>query len=387
VPDTPRAAKSREEDRAPYLLLVRARLAVLRQELQDLVDARLLRLPHGRRGRSGHGLAAAASVSRLVRPVLTRRRRSDDRVVTRERRNRQAARATRCDVRSPQSIADPRVDWRAARVSGVLAPRSDGSGVRKRRMSAAETPFLGTPRKRFRSARPRARPVMSDRARASSPVARRAHDAAIAALTLCISAYVLWVLAVRLPLVRCGRPQASRDPEARFPFSRAAATSRHHARADRVRAPTRCPFANRAHIRSLTRALLSATLSRVPNTRAPAKPRRDTVDAFDARRIVRSKGHRRVDLAPRRARAASFRFPLGVGLPRQRPSGRAHAISARERSRGDRLRRAALVAASAAHARRVQKTREHFGRRTRRFRVRFLRGAFFETTGIGAFAV
>ena len=63
MPDTPRAAKSREEDRAPYLLLVRARLAVLRQELQDLVDARLLRLPHGRRGRSGHGLAAAASVS------------------------------------------------------------------------------------------------------------------------------------------------------------------------------------------------------------------------------------------------------------------------------------------------------------------------------------
>ena len=99
VPDTPRAAKSREEDRAPYLLLVRARLAVLRQELQDLVDARLLRLPHGRRGRSGHGLAAAASVSRLVRPVLTRRRRSDDRVATRERRNRQAARATRCDAR------------------------------------------------------------------------------------------------------------------------------------------------------------------------------------------------------------------------------------------------------------------------------------------------
>lgn len=262
---------------------------------------------------------------------------------------------------------------------------SDGSGVRKRRMSAAETPFLGTPRKRFRSARPRARPLMSDRARASSPVARRAHDAAIAALALCISAYVLWVLAVRLPLVRRGRPQASRDPEARFPFSRAAATSRRHARADRVRAPTRCPFANRAHIRSLTRALLSATLSRVPNTRAPAKPRRDTVDAFDARRIVRSKGHRRVDLAPRRARAASFRFPLGAGLPRQRPSGRAHAISARERSRGDRLRRAALVAASAAHARRVQKTRAR--RRTRRFRVRFLRGAFFETTGIGAFAV
>lgn len=283
VPDTPRAAKSREEDRAPYLLLVRARLAVLRQELQDLVDARLLRLPHGRRGRSGHGLAAAASVSRLVRPVLTRRRRSDDRVATRERRNRQAARATRCDARSPQSIADPLSktrrlargtrQWRLGAALTVPARRL-------RRMSAAKRLFSGRPEKRFRSARPRARPLMSDRARASIPVARRAHDAASAALTVCISAYVLWVLAVRLPLVRRGRPQASRDPEARFPFSRAAATSRRHARADRVRAPTRCPFANRAHLQSLTRALLSATLTRVPNTRAPAKPRRDTIDAM-----------------------------------------------------------------------------------------------------------
>ena len=176
-------------------------------------------------------------------------------------------RLNRSPIRVSIGARHASVSWRLVR---------DGSGVRKRRMSAAETPFLGTPRKRFRSARPRARPLMSDRARASSPVARRAHDAAIAALTLCISAYVLWVLAVRLPLVRRGRPQASRDPEARFPFSRAAATSRRHARADRVRAPTRCPFANRAHIRSLTRALLSATLSRVPNTRAPAKPRRDT---------------------------------------------------------------------------------------------------------------
>ncbi len=279
VPDTPCAAKSREEDRAPYLLLVRARLAVLRQELQDLVDARLLRLPHGRRGRSGHGLAAAASVSRLVRPVLTRRRRSDDRVATRERRNRQAARATRCDARSPQSIADPRVENSSigARHASVASwRRSDGSGAQTATNVRRETPFLGTPRKRSRSARPRARPLMSDRARASSPVARRAHDAASAALTLCISAYVLWVLAVRLPLVRRGRPQASRDPEARFPFSRAAATSRRHARADRARAPTRCPFANRAHLQSLTNALLSATLTRVPNTRAPAKPRRDT---------------------------------------------------------------------------------------------------------------
>jgi hypothetical protein len=151
VPDTPRAAKSREEDRAPYLLLVRARLAVLRQELQDLVDARLLRLPHGRRGRSGHGLAAAASVSRLVRPVLTRRRRSDDRVATRERRNRQAARATRCDARSPQSIADPRVENSSigARHASVASwRRTDGSGAQTATNVRRETPFLGTPRKK-----------------------------------------------------------------------------------------------------------------------------------------------------------------------------------------------------------------------------------------------
>lgn len=154
----------------------------------------------------------------------------------------------------------------------------DGSGAQTATNVRRETPFLGTPRKKFRSARPRARPLMSDRARASSPVARRAHDAASAALTLCISAYVLWVLAVRLPLVRRGRPQASRDPEARFPFSRAAATSRRHARADRVRAPTRCPFANRAHLQSLTNALLSATLSRSFPTRALPRNRVATPD-------------------------------------------------------------------------------------------------------------
>lgn len=150
MPDTPRAAKSREEDRAPYLLLVRARLAVLRQELQDLVDARLLRLPHGRRGRSGHGLAAAASVSRLVRPVLTRRRRSDDRVATRERRNRQAARATRCDARSPQSIADPRVENSSigARHASVACWRRVTVPARRlRRMSAAKRLFSGRPEK------------------------------------------------------------------------------------------------------------------------------------------------------------------------------------------------------------------------------------------------
>ena len=89
-----------------------------------------------------------------------------------------------------------------------------------------ETPFAEPFSGRFRSARPRARPPMSGRARASSPVARRAHDAAATALTLCISAYVLWVLAVRFPLVRRARPRVSRDPETRHPFSRAASPSR-----------------------------------------------------------------------------------------------------------------------------------------------------------------
>ena len=112
-----------------------------------MVDARLLRLPHGRRGRSGHALAAATSVSRLVRPVTTRRRRSGDRVASRERRNRQAARATRCDALSPQSIADPAgrdsflargtrqsiQQWRAAPF-GACPPRNAFSGMRQKKV-------------------------------------------------------------------------------------------------------------------------------------------------------------------------------------------------------------------------------------------------------------
>lgn len=117
-----------------------------------------------------------------------------------------------------------------------------------------ETPFAEPFSGRFRSARPRARPPMSGRARASSPVARRAHDAAATALTLCISAYVLWVLAVRFPLVRRARPRVSRDPETRHPFSR---------RADRARALARSPSRTRAP--PITHAVLPSALPRAPS--------------------------------------------------------------------------------------------------------------------------
>ena len=328
MPDTPRAAKSREEDRAPYLLLVRARLAVLRQELQDLVDARLLRLPHGRRGRRGHGLAAAASVSRLVRPVLlTRRRRSDDRVVTRERRNRQAARATRCDARSPHSIADPLsigarhasvASWRRA----VTVPIAD----------ANECP----PRKRLFSGRPEKGSAVHVRALVRScPTAHAPRVPSRDARTMrrsrrSPSAY---------PRTCCGSSRCvSRSsaagvhrlpaiPKRAFLFrgrrQRVAVT---HARIASVR-PRGVP-SRTARTSAHSRALFSPPRSHVFPTRALPRNRVATPDAFDARCIVRSKGHRRVDLAPRCARAASFRFPLGAGLPRQRPSGRAHAISA-----------------------------------------------------------
>jgi hypothetical protein len=181
-----------------------------------LVDARLLRLPHGRRGRSGHGLAAPRPSrvsfdrssrdgdgqtigSRLVNGGTVRRR--APLAVTPGRLNRSPIR-----VSKTRRLARGTRQWRLG--------AGDGSGAQTATNVRRETPFLGTPRKKFRSARPRARPLMSDRARASSPVARRAHDAASAALTLCISAYVLWVLAVRLPLVR----RAS----AGFPRSRSA---------------------------------------------------------------------------------------------------------------------------------------------------------------------
>ena len=127
-------------------------------------------------------------------------------------------------VRPDVSIDHPRrrklVAWRAARVSAVASSAKLGTIFRR------ETPFAEPFSGRFRSARPRARPPMSGRARSSSPVARRAHDAAVTALTLCISAYVLWVLAVRFPLVRRARPRVSRDPETRHLFSRAASPSR-----------------------------------------------------------------------------------------------------------------------------------------------------------------
>lgn len=277
MPDTPRAAKSREEDRAPYLLLVRARLAVLRQELQDLVDARLLRLPHGRRGRSGHGLAAPRPSrvsfdrssrdgdgqtigSRLVNGGTVRRR--APLAVTPGRLNRSPIR-----VSKTRRLARGTRQWRLG--------AGDGSGAQTATNVRRETPFLGTPRKKFavhvralvRSCPTAHAPRVPSRDARTMRRPRRspsAYPRTCCGSSRCVSRS------------SAARPQASRDPEARFPFSRAAATSRRHARADRVRAPTRCPFANRAHLQSLTNALLSATLTRVPNTRAPAKPRRDT---------------------------------------------------------------------------------------------------------------
>ena len=151
-----------------------------------------------------------------------------------------------------RSIADPR------RRTGRLA-----RGTRQRRrveraqlgtIFRRETPFAEPFSGRFRSARPRARPPMSGRARASSPVARRAHDVVATALTLCISAYVLWVLAVRFPLVRRARPRVSRDPETRHPFSR---------RADRARALARSPSRTRAP--PITHAVLPSALPRAPS--------------------------------------------------------------------------------------------------------------------------
>ena len=150
MPDTPRAAKSREEDRAPYLLLVRARLAVLRQELQDLVDARLLRLPHGRRGRSGHGLAAPRPSrvsfdrssrdgdgqtigSRLVNGGTVRRR--APLAVTPGRLNRSPIR-----VSKTRRLARGTRQWRLGAAVSVPARRL-------RRLSAAKRLFSGRPEK------------------------------------------------------------------------------------------------------------------------------------------------------------------------------------------------------------------------------------------------
>lgn len=130
--------------------------------------------------------------------------------------------------RSPIRRVETR-SWRAARVS----PYSSGA-PRRSVLVRRETPFLGCDRKRFCSARPRERPRMSARARASSPVARRAHDAVATALALFVSAYVLWVLAVRLPRAR---PASAGFPQSRNALSFfAGATRRRDGRANRARA-------------------------------------------------------------------------------------------------------------------------------------------------------
>lgn len=136
---------------------------------------------------------------------------------------RRAPLAVRPDVSIDRGSEASNENWSlGARHASAPSRRAPWLGTIFRRETPFAEPFSG----RFRSARPRARPPMSGRARASSPVARRAHDAVATALTLCISAYVLWVLAVRFPLVRRARPRVSRDPETRHPFSRAASPSR-----------------------------------------------------------------------------------------------------------------------------------------------------------------
>ena len=192
-------------------------------------------------------------------------------------------------VRPDVSIDHPRrrklVAWRAARVSAVASSAKLGTIFRR------ETPFAEPFSGRFRSARPRARPPMSGRARASSPVARRAHDAAATALTLCISAYVLWVLAVRFPLVRRARPRVSRDPETRHLFSRAASPSRTRGSRSGARAVsvTHARSANHSRgpsLRPSTRAVTVRTppdptrhLARIIFNRAPSRGSRTSARA------------------------------------------------------------------------------------------------------------
>jgi hypothetical protein len=190
-----------------------------------------------------------------------------------------------------------------------------------------ETPFAEPFSGRFRSARPRARPPMSGRARASSPVARRAHDAAATALTLCISAYVLWVLAVRFPLVRRARPRVSRDPETRHPFSRAASPSRTRGSRSGARAVsvTHARSANHSRSPSL-RPSARAVTARTPSPNPISASR-----THHRNHLIILIGHRRVDLAPRRARAAAFGRAPRARLPRQPARCGAHSVSARER--------------------------------------------------------
>ena len=209
-----------------------------------------------------------------------------------------------------RSIADPRrrklVAWRAARVSAVASSAQLGT------IFLLETPFAEPFSGRFRSARPRARPPMSGRARASSPVARRAHDAAATALTLCISAYVLWVLAVRFPLVRRARPRVSRDPETRHPFSRAASPSRTrgsrsgaravsvtHARsANHSRSPSLRPSARAVTARTPSPNPISASRTHHRNhlNRAPSRGSRTSARA---RRGFRARSSREASPATR----------------------------------------------------------------------------------------
>jgi hypothetical protein len=116
-----------------------------------LVDARLLRLPHGRRGRSGHGLAAPRPSrvsfdrssrdgdgqtigSRLVNGGTVRRR--APLAVTPGRLNRSPIR-----VSKTRRLARGTRQWRLG--------AGDGSGAQTATNVRRETPFLGTPRKKF----------------------------------------------------------------------------------------------------------------------------------------------------------------------------------------------------------------------------------------------
>ena len=225
-----------------------------------------------------------------------------------------------------------------------------------------ETPFAEPFSGRFRSARPRARPPMSGRARASSPVARRAHDAATTALTLCISAYVLWVLAVRFPLVRRARPRVSRDPETRHPFSRAASPSRTRGSRSGARAVSVTHARSTNHSRGPSlRPSARAVTARTPYPN-PISALRFCIIVIILIILI---GHRRVDLAPRRARAAAFGRAPRARLPRQPARDRAYSVSARERPKRDRFRRAALVVASQSHVPPVPRALPHPARAAR----------------------
>jgi hypothetical protein len=221
------------------------------------------RVSFDRSSRDGDGQTIG---SRLVNGGTVRRR--APLAVTPGRLNRSPIR-----VSKTRRLARGTRQWRLGAAVTVPARRL-------RRMSAAKRLFSGRPEKSSQCTSARSSAHVRPRTRLESRRETRARCGVRGAHPLHIRVRAVGPRGAS-PARPPRRPQASRDPEARFPFSRAAATSRRHARADRVRAPTRCPFANRAHLQSLTNALLSATLTRVPNTSAPAKPRRDTIDAFD----------------------------------------------------------------------------------------------------------